>query len=244
MNADTLPDFVRQLADNEKFTFRCHPGIDCFNECCRQLELALSPYDVLRLKQALGITSDEFLEKYGIVEETGESAYPAVYLTMVDDGRASCPFVTSRGCSIYEGRPGACRTYPVGRGVSLHDGGKQELYVLLTEPHCHGFIDEREQDIAQWNSDQGLESYNLFNDLLLPFLQHEKIRNGYRPDEAEKDLFLLALYNLDVLRSRISMDEIISITGSHQAGAEKILNSDEELLQFAIRWLHKKLYNE
>ncbi len=35
-----------------------------FSLCCRNLNLFLYPYDVIRLKKGLEITSDQFLDKY------------------------------------------------------------------------------------------------------------------------------------------------------------------------------------
>ena len=59
---DELPGIP--IEGNDTFYFRCHPDVSCFNRCCRNLNLFLYPYDVVRLKQCLGITSDEFLDKY------------------------------------------------------------------------------------------------------------------------------------------------------------------------------------
>ncbi len=51
------------LEDNS-FSFACHPGLSCFTECCRDLRLALTPYDILRLKNRLGLASNDFLDQY------------------------------------------------------------------------------------------------------------------------------------------------------------------------------------
>ena len=51
----------RMLNASDTFEFRCHPGVSCFNLCCRNLNLFLNPYDVIRLKQNLGISSSEFI---------------------------------------------------------------------------------------------------------------------------------------------------------------------------------------
>ncbi len=45
-----------QLALDDKFQFRCHKGIACFNKCCENIDIMLTPYDILRLKNRLGIT--------------------------------------------------------------------------------------------------------------------------------------------------------------------------------------------
>ena len=99
------------------FTFACHPGVPCFTDCCRMLELALTPYDVLRLRKATGLTSRELLENYIITEQDPGEPFPRFYLTMVDDGRASCVFVSPQGCTVYPHRPSACRAYPLGRAA-------------------------------------------------------------------------------------------------------------------------------
>ena len=35
--------------------------IACFTRCCRNIDILLTPYDVIRMKNRLGITSTEFL---------------------------------------------------------------------------------------------------------------------------------------------------------------------------------------
>ena len=54
----------RMLDGPDTFEFRCHPGVSCFNRCCRNLNFFLNPYDVIRLKQNLGLSSGEFIEKH------------------------------------------------------------------------------------------------------------------------------------------------------------------------------------
>jgi len=52
-----------RLAPEDKFSFSCHPGVSCFNHCCADINIVLTPYDIIRLKNRLGITSPEFHEK-------------------------------------------------------------------------------------------------------------------------------------------------------------------------------------
>ena len=114
-----LPNNVKQLAEGESFCFSCHPEVHCFCDCCQQLELALTPYDVVRLKDVLGLTGKEFLDQYAVIEYEEGDIFPRVYLAMQNDGRESCPFVSVDGCTVYEGRPSACRTYPLRRAAWL-----------------------------------------------------------------------------------------------------------------------------
>ena len=59
---DGLPGI--RLDNNDTFSFHCHSGVSCFNQCCRNLNLFLYPYDVLRLKHRLDISSDQFLDTF------------------------------------------------------------------------------------------------------------------------------------------------------------------------------------
>ena len=52
------------LSADDAFTFGCNPGVACFNECCRDLNQFLTPYDILRLKNHLNLSSSAFLERY------------------------------------------------------------------------------------------------------------------------------------------------------------------------------------
>ena len=239
MRPDLAPEHVRSLTPDETFRFSCHPGVACFTDCCRQLDLALSPYDVLRLSRHLRLAPSTFLDQYAIVEQEEGCAFPQVYLGMVDDGQASCPFVTSSGCSVYTDRPGACRTYPLGRGAfTTPDGGRHEMHVLLTEPHCKGFSQGAPQDITTWQKDQDLACYNDMNDELLSILHHPRLKEGegHRPDEREKAIFL-SLYTLDTFRNLLLDGNIalpISITDKER---QELATEDIALLRLGIRWL-------
>ena len=193
---------VEPLESAGSFSFHCHPGVSCFTECCRELELALSPYDVARLQGALGQGSQEFLEEYAVIEFGADDLYPKVYLAMVDDGRASCPFVTPSGCRVYEDRPAACRTYPLGRGASLDPLGQvREQFVLIREPHCQGFAEERTQTAQAWQEEQGLGDYHRGNDLLLSLLLNSPQGGARRRlSDGEAALYLDTLYGLDRFR--------------------------------------------
>jgi hypothetical protein len=237
MRPDLAPEHVRPLTPDETFRFSCHPGVACFTDCCRQLDLALSPYDVLRLSNHLGLAPSAFLDQYAVVEQTEGCAFPQVFLCMVDDGRASCPFVTASGCSVYADRPGACRTYPLGRGAfTTPDGDRHEMHVLLTEPHCKGFSEGNQQDITAWQKDQDLSFYNAMNDELLAVLQHPDLKDGQQPGAQELELFL-SLYSLDTLRHQL-LDATLALPFSlTESERQEIATQDLALLRLGIRWL-------
>lgn len=243
MNKPLLPKNIERIAKDEPFAFACHSKISCFTECCRQLDLALSPYDVLRLKNRLGLDSTEFLDRYVIIEQDEEEPLPRFYLTMVDDGKASCVFVSNEGCSVYRDRPGPCRAYPMGRAVQRgNDDQIEQYFVLLNEEHCRGFEEEPQQSPLQYTLDQGLDRYNRYNDALIPIVQHEKLRQGMHLTEKQRDDFILALYDIDRFRKEIFSDRMIKEPLTAERKEE--LKDDEKLLLFAIDWLEKTLFLE
>jgi uncharacterized protein len=244
MLQDLPPEYVRHLGDSESFRFRCHQGVGCFNECCRQLELVLTPYDVLRLKRGLGLASHEFLDRYALVEQTEDAAWPRVYLGMVDDGRDSCPFVSPAGCRVYAHRPGACRMYPLGRGLCRQaGGGPVDLYVLLREPHCRGFAEPvAPRSIGEWLGDQELLDYNVVNDQMMPILHPEWFNRGWRPDEGQCDKFLLALYDLDEFKKLVMAADSDSSLAVADRERNRLAADELALLRFACRWLHAEFF--
>ncbi len=241
MEQATLPRNVSRIQADESFSFACHPQVDCFTECCRELELALTPYDVLRLKRETGLGSSTFLADFVIIEQEKEDSFPRFYLTMVDDGRASCVFVSKEGCTVYQGRPGACRAYPMGRAaVRQADNSIEEFFVLIKEAHCHGFQEKEIQNSSRYSKEQGLVEFNAFNDRIAKLLQHEKIRQGMRLTEEQKDFFILALYDLDTFRTRLDAQEL---PAQEQYTANKeSYRDDEQLLIFAVEWLGRQLF--
>lgn len=243
MDQIQLPRHVSRIRDDEPFSFSCHPGVDCFTDCCRQLELPLTPYDILRLKQETNLHSSTFLDRYVIMEQEAEDAFPRFYLTMVDDGQASCVFVSEQGCTVYPGRPGACRTYPMGRAaIRQDDYSIQEFFVLLKEPHCHGFLEKETQTAQKYCQEQGLKRYNAMNDRVASLLQHEKIRRGMQLTDEETEFFILALYNLDTFREQLDDG---GLPNQEQYPAQKeVCRDDEQLLLFAVDWLSRILFQK
>jgi uncharacterized protein len=232
-------DHAQQTSPDHHFRFACHPGVSCFTECCRELDLALTPYDTLRLKHRLGISSGKFLDTYVVVEWDEQQTFPLCYLTMVDDGRASCVFVTQEGCSVYPDRPGSCRAYPVGRGATRKENGTiEESLIVLHEPHCRGFEETTKQHVGEYLDDQGLASYRQYNDALLPLLQHPLIQTGrFKPNRLQLNQYLLALYDLDQFRQQMNEGRITlnrPLTPRQLLG---LTGSDEELLLLGLQWL-------
>ncbi len=192
-----------------KFRFLCHRSLSCFNECCRNLTLALTPYDVLRLRRKLGMGSSSFLERYTNWHVGHETGLPVVVLKTKN---GCCPFVRDYGCSVYSDRPSACRLYPLAR-LKVGSG---EYYYLLREDFCLGHNEAREWSVEEWVADQGADVYNTMNDLFAELIAVARAKR-FGADVAEK--IYMACFDLDRFRM-----------------ATRLKCDDVELMKKGIRW--------
>ena len=101
-----------RLSLDDTFPFRCGADLACFNQCCRDVTIVLTPYDILRLKRALRMSSSEFLEAHTLTPCFPQQKFPIVILKM--DEAKQCPLLSPEGCRVYRHRPWACRMYPLG----------------------------------------------------------------------------------------------------------------------------------
>jgi uncharacterized protein len=118
--------------------YACRKGIACWNACCRNIDIPLTPYDILRLKQHLGISSSESLLKYTLPYEIDPNGFAGVKLRPVEKGTA-CQFMKPEGCGVYEDRPTSCRYYPVAP-LSMRRQDEYtdtQSYALVKEEHCY-----------------------------------------------------------------------------------------------------------
>lgn len=53
-----------RLGYQSRFKFECHPGVSCFTQCCRGIDIILTPYDIIQLKHRLELDSEQFLAIY------------------------------------------------------------------------------------------------------------------------------------------------------------------------------------
>lgn len=231
------------LTPDQSFRFACHPGVACFNQCCRDLTQHLTPYDILRLKHHLEISSAQFLNAH-TMESTGpQSGLPIITLKPVGAERL-CPFVSAKGCTVYPNRPASCRTYPLARGVGIHPatGERMEQFALIRESHCRGFACDQEQTAAVWVADQGLEPYNEMNDRMLSLIQHKRRRGRAPLNPSRRAQFHLALYNLDAFRHSLAQSELPVPAPLTEAAATAMNGDDTRLLGFAIQWVDATVF--
>jgi len=229
------------LGSDGSFRFCCSPHIVCFNECCRDLNQFLPPYDVLRLKNGTGLPSHQFLARYTRRHIGPGSGLPVVTLIPGDPERLTCPFVTPAGCRVYPDRPSSCRTYPLVRMVRRSRGTAERVedYRLLREPHCRGFEAMQLQTVTEWILDQGLGDYNAENDRLLEVISLKARLSSKALPPSLADQIYTALYDLDQFRKRLRDKDLADM---HAADRMEFGGHDEvELLRLGLEWVKQLL---
>ena len=139
--------------------FQCHPGVSCFTKCCRGIHIVLTPFDIIRLKNRLQLSSDEFLAIYTEAQMLEKTDLPVVTLRLLDDEQSSCPFVKEDGCMVYEDRPSTCRYYPLGVATLAYKEGADQsgFYFFVNESHCKGFEEDQVWTVREWRENQGVD---------------------------------------------------------------------------------------
>jgi len=236
-----------RLGPTDTFRFGCHPGISCFNTCCSDVNIFLSPYDVLRLKNRLGISTTEFLEKYTLLPVQKDMTTPVVLLRMNEDEKHSCPFVTPEGCGVYTDRPWPCRMYPVGLATSRdsEDGWQgQRFYFLLQEEGCTGFSEAKEWTIQEWMDDQEVDDFDRWGEAYKELSLHRYFEDGglLTPDQME--MFFNSTYDLDKLRAFVFGSTLLERFEVDEEFVHQLETDDEALLRFGFLWVRFALFKE
>lgn len=234
----------RKLTLDDTFQFSCRPGIGCFNCCCSDLNQYLTPYDILRLKKRLELSSGEFLGRYTSHHIGPESGLPIVTLKMSEHENLNCPFVGQAGCTVYPDRPGSCRIYPLARIVQRrpNQNACEEFHVVIKEPHCLGFKEPKEWTVREWKQDQEVALYDKMNDLLMDIISLKNRSNRRRLDHRENELFYLACYDLDRFRELVFEKRLWE---GRPVEGETIRDLEEDnvaLMRFGIEWIKGRLF--
>ncbi len=244
---DETRDFLSKLPElkkGEKYRFKCYPGISCFNECCSDLNMVLTPYDLLRMRKNLGLSSTEVIKSFVDTFTAGESNFPALRLRMTDTPKKSCPFVRDSGCSIYPDRPGACRMYPLGRAAKIDkDGNVEEQFFVLHEDHCKGFDEAAEWNSLNWMEDQGFDDYIRFNDKYMHLISRWN-ETGRKLPEKLMGIVALALFQVDDFQQFIKDMRLFERVEVSEERQKAIMEDEEETLAFALDWVELLLLGQ
>jgi hypothetical protein len=231
------------LALEDIFRFACHSKISCFNHCCRDLNQALTPYDVVRLKNHLNLSTRTFLSRFARIRSGPTTGLPVVSLRFSDQADRKCPFVTRQGCGVYAHRPASCRIYPLVRMLrrSRSSGNLVEQFALLKEPHCRGHEQTQTQTVRQWIVSQELEGYHDADDMLMELIA---LKNQHRPGPLPQELSELvqtAFYDLEALKEQAADGRLETMAASGLKPVAELRN-DLEWLKWSMEWIKFVLF--
>lgn len=238
VNKNDKPQKKQRMAPEHLFRFNCHLGVSCFTQCCRDITVVLTPYDVLRLKNRVGISSDEFLERYVITIPKETRLIPMVILKMNEVDKR-CPFVTEDGCTVYQDRPWPCRMYP------LDMEGDGTFHTVSNASRCLGLNEKDEWKIMDWLGEQGVTPYEEMNEhfskVIIPLqVQELEIDNP----QITKMVFM-SLYNLDRFRDFVFKSSFLDrFEVEEPERISRIKEDDTELLKFAFDWIKFGIFGE
>lgn len=235
------------LGLEERFRFRCHKGIACFNKCCENTDILLTPYDVVRLKNRLDLSSREFIDRYTRDSELDAHGTPGLKLGH-RAGSAACVFLAPGGCGVYEDRPAACRYYALGM-MSMRrkdSSADEDSYFVVKEDHCLGHFEPHEQTVGEYRREQDVERYDEANREWRRIILKKRSTGPTvgRPSQRSFELFFLASYDLDGFRAFVATEgfrKVFDLPDEEYAG---LLTDEEALLAFAFRYLRQVLYGE
>ncbi|WP_456385177.1 YkgJ family cysteine cluster protein [Desulfolithobacter sp.] len=235
-----------KLTLDSHLQFQCHPGVSCFTACCHNIKIVLTPYDILILRQRLGIPAHEFIMKYTEPTYLEKTDMPGVQIKLTEEKKA-CPFVTPEGCTVYSDRPSACRYYPVGM-ADFHEGGsndakEEKFFFIVKEPHCKGFEEPKHWTIGEWRADQGVDVRDEMNKEWLRLVMRRK-SFGHQASlsEAAKRMFFMASTDLDSFRKFIFESSFLDTYEVDQETLDKIREDDIELMLFSFKYLANTLF--
>jgi Fe-S-cluster containining protein len=225
------------LSSDSTFSFRCQADLPCFNQCCRTPTVILSPYDLLRLRQALGITSTALLQRYTRQEIEPQANLPLVFIDAYRSAEGGCPFLGEQGCTVYAHRPAACRLFPLTMGSRLTPEGVQDHYFCRRLDYCRGFDTGEKFTVATWMADQGFPEYDQGRRPWIEILLQAGVTEGPGADALIQDLFATLAYDLDRFR-RLVLDPVFIEAYELEAGVMEELKTDDlALLNFSYRLL-------
>lgn len=249
IEAGALPEVLRkqrQLGDDEPFRFSCHPGVACFNRCCADVNILLTPVDVLRLARRRGLATREFLDQHTLTPITKELHLPLVILRMNEDDGKRCPFVGPEGCTVYEDRPWACRMYPVGMALPPARAGvePEPISFLFEDDFCLGREEARLWTVPAWRSDQRVDEQEEIEEGFREIVGHPWFIGGRQLDPKRMEMFFIACYDLDTFRRLVFHSSFLDRFAVAPDAVERLKKDDFELLKFGFRWLRFALFGE
>lgn len=144
-----------RVVDSDETTMRF--TCDMCGKCCRDIDIMLTPYDVLKIRRHLGLQPPDFFNKYVEMHIGPQSKMPIVCLIT----RPQCVFIVDGKCSIHDARPTNCRGYPCGRIQELNKDTNEVTLKWILHQSCSRipFRQQKLWKIKGWMAKEGLHEY-------------------------------------------------------------------------------------
>jgi len=223
--------------ENYNFNFKCYSKLKCFTKCCINTDLELYPYDIIRIKKNLNISSENFLEEFTIPEFKDDFYFPVIKMKMEDSFEKKCQFLTKNGCKIYKDRPFACRVYPL-ECKTNRDIEKEISYCIVKHNYCLGHYEKDIWTIKKWINNQEIDIFNQYNkywiDIDTIFRNNAWEKNKIHPEFYK--LIFSACYNIDNFKTSIYKFLLPNFNIQKKA-LELAESSDLEMLKFGFQFV-------
>jgi uncharacterized protein len=235
-----------KLTRKNRIKFKCYPGIGCFTKCCSGIRINLTPYDIFRLKNRLGLSYNDFLMEYTVPRSVDGTPLPITVLKLKEDEIKSCPFVTPNGCTVYTDRPVTCRYYPIGMAIMKHYEGKEgeDFFIRIKEDHCLGHNETKEWTIDEWRADQESDLYDEMNKDWMEVVLKAKTLGIVEFKQKSLDLFFMVSSNLDMFRDFVFNSSFLDSYDFDPEVIKNIKEDELELLKFSLKWLRFTMFGE
>lgn len=221
------------LNESDPFHFACHDALPCFTQCCKDVNIYLTPYDVLRLRKALGMGSAEFLAKHTQSFLAKGVNIPVVQLLM-DSDSLSCHFVTEQGCSVYENRPWACRMFPL--DLSPTEGAYR---LIAGKERCMGLCERGSRTVGSWLEHQGTGKYVEMESEFQSVVPARFKPGGAMNEGLGRILFLA--YDLDRFAELLKDSRFLKFYDLDEEMLRGVQEDQEELLKLAFKYIRSQM---
>jgi Fe-S-cluster containining protein len=212
--------------------FGCHPGVPCFTKCCRDVNIFLGPYDIVRLRKSLGISSGEFLARYTLSLVPDSTGFPLVLLKMGEDRERACPLLGPGGCSVYHDRPWSCRMFPLDRAEA--DG----CYRLVAPRElCLGLQEGSGSTVGEYLESQEVAAYEEVEARLARSGPDPSLLRGSIRNPRIQEMCRMAMYDPDKFRRFVLESRFLQVFHVERELVEVLPTDDVALLELGQRWL-------
>lgn len=243
----SIPVAPKMYDGDKEISFRCYKGINCWNACCANIDITLTPYDIVRLKTRLDMSSGDFLRQYTEPYELEKDGIAGVKFKPVEGGTA-CQFMTPEGCSVYEDRPTSCRYYP----IALVSMRKQDeytdtaSYALVKEPHCKGHEADRTLTIDEYRTEQGVAAYDEQDRGWRQLILKKKSSGPSigKPSLRSRQMFFMACYDVDLFRQFVASEGFQMSFALEETEFTQLMQDDLAMMQFGVRFIKQVMFGE